>query len=458
MKYLFFLLITFQLFSCENTFAQTGCLECCDESFPYKLCPGDTAGCWTSPSDGTQAKAHIPGKICLDTLPNNMQWMPKKTFDNSSFWLTDPGLSSTNPIEIQFNSDLDRIFIEQLEPIDLNPSNPSSHAKWMADRTQWIDTMNVYYKKIWDYNQAKADAQNALNQWLSLCTGLEKDTSCCLHINYATDDPKDSAKKAKFKIYITDYASTDLAPCGETDCSNRSLTINATEEGRFDVSNPKNALPDPRFGLIEVPFVAFWTGRTPPTGIVNNQYDSAHRLISWYELMEHEIGHYLGLWHPDHSGGANNGQTCNNNYSPGTPCHDGRFAIMLQGEIVPNGAPHGLQKDDSCMFKKLYCYSSLGCASGVKDMGASGNTFTPRLYPNPSTGVTFLSYTVSKKAKVEISLLDLLGKSIIGVVNSDQYEGDYTISLPTQYFAAGHYICRVVCGENEAELNIVIVK
>src|SRR5207248_7830123 len=168
-KYLFFFFISAQFFLCEKTFAQSGCLDCCDQSFPAKLCPGDTLGCYGSPSDGTPAKSYIPGKICLDTLPNNMIWMPKKTTDNGTFWLTDPGLSSTDPVEIQYDSDFTRIFIDQLNPVDLTPSNSATHAKWVKDHNQWLDTMNFYYKKIWDYNQAKKDAQDALDQWISLC-------------------------------------------------------------------------------------------------------------------------------------------------------------------------------------------------------------------------------------------------------------------------------------------------
>jgi len=460
MKYLiFFILFLTQLGTIA--YAQSGCpIDCCTESFPYVFCPKDTGTdglhCSAIPnsdpslSGKTPVKVHIPGKVCVDQLPLDETLMPITDGDNLS--LPDPMYAPTDPREIQFNNDDSLILISQ-EPIDFDPSNTLSHGQWVTDHTSWQNAIDTSYKKIWDLTQADTDAQNALDHWVALCPSLVKDTTCCLHITYATDDPKDQAKRAKFQNqHLTSYlAVTDAPICGESGCStDRSVIINCTDEGRFKILFLDSAIRDVRFNIIQVPQVAFWTGRTHPTGIVNQEDGNVHELYSWYQLMEHEIGHFLGMQHPEQ---ISNGDTCRNNV---TQCSG--HQMMMQDVInPPNTNPVGLFADDTCEFRKLYCFSSLGCSGGVNDTRPT-EPYNMQIFPNPSTGVTLLSYSVPTNTSVKICLYDLLGKVIINVVDEKESQGQYTISLPTQYLAAGHYVCHVQVGEHEANGNIVIYK
>jgi hypothetical protein len=66
-------------------------------------------------------------------------------------------------------------------------------------------------------------------------------------------------------------------------------------------------------------------------------------------------------------------------------------------------------------------------------------------YPNPSTGLTHLPYSLQKAAVVSLALYDTMGRRVASVLdNQAKPAGDYTADLRTTSLAPGLYTCRLV--------------
>ena len=60
---------------------------------------------------------------------------------------------------------------------------------------------------------------------------------------------------------------------------------------------------------------------------------------------------------------------------------------------------------------------------GIAENTLAENNFS--LYPNPSNETTTVFYHLNSKGNVKIELIDLLGKKVMEIANTNQGEGDY---------------------------------
>ncbi|HYM19639.1 MAG TPA: zinc-dependent metalloprotease [Candidatus Kapabacteria bacterium] len=313
-------------------------------------------------------------------------------------------------------------------------------AQWHSDNAAFT-AAQTGYTQVWDQTQAQSDANAALQNWLALC-GLSGSThsDCCLQVMEILDPNNFTNLHANPQTTLAATVGgagglqAGFPGCNETSCPDRWIEVNNCPQFLYQSSNP-NATGDPGYTFHSVPKLTFFTGTTPPSGTANG-----YGACSFYQLMEHEIGHYLGMHHPEELG-------CNNNANRGCP------QVMSQSQNIPNGIPKNLTSDDQCQFKKLYCDP---CSSKV--LGDDRQSVQPQIYPNPSTGVTNLQYEVNDFTFVKISLCDILGKEIIVVFSGLQSEGYYQLSLPTQYLPSGNYICRILTEKNQYNLKFTLTK
>lgn len=64
-------------------------------------------------------------------------------------------------------------------------------------------------------------------------------------------------------------------------------------------------------------------------------------------------------------------------------------------------------------------------------------------YPNPFNGQTIIRYSVATAGRVTLRLFDVLGRVVGTLVNGEQAQGAYEVSVSTNFLASGVYIYRI---------------
>lgn len=351
-------------------------------------------------------------------------------------------------------------------PPDCDDSNKCSQweneEQWyyiyLGARDQYFSDLAAYakiqaaYTQTWSDAQATQDAQDGLNSWLALCQ-LTGDPNCCIYIepdnnidfwqgNY---DPAEG--KVHFGLGYTHGVGTfcsDGLSC--PDHNSRYITYNATNSF-FYAKNDNQPHPDPSYTLYPSPFVGFYTGTVTPSGSVYTNYSD----YSFREMVEHEIGHFLGMSHPEQK--DEDSTTCPNNQTQCPNSLDHHMLMSDEGIGVDN-PPFGIQPDDACMFQKLYCPGT--GYDGVSATPQKPEPPGPEIYPNPTTGSCQLKYEVPNRAFVQVMIYDELGNQLRMVSSGYEEAERRTISLGTESLPSGNYVCRVRVGETVTYINVVV--
>lgn len=79
-------------------------------------------------------------------------------------------------------------------------------------------------------------------------------------------------------------------------------------------------------------------------------------------------------------------------------------------------------------------------------------------YPNPFSGSTIISYSVSKEANVELNIVDLLGNRVAALENNTKAEGNYTITWNAENVAEGMYLIQMKVNGKVSTRKIIISK
>ncbi len=345
-----------------------------------------------------------------------------------------------------------------------------AEAQYQADLTAWNDAGNSY-TQVFVQSQAQADADSALHQWLDLCNPpiqpCESVPECCIHV-VMDNSVRDFQDPIGIVAQTTGSGPNTFLVCDPTGCESGSfIEVNVTSQFLSDEKVTGAKYTDPsEYNLHPVNLTGFYTAldQGPTTASGYNNY-------SFYQLMEHEIGHYLGLHHPEQ---AINGEECPNCYtanpfiSPsGILNPNGYQTVMANANIIAATGvaahyPLSLTDEDMCQFEKLYC-NMCGGGSGASPCAYDDGVpkqeredFEAGVHPNPSTGATELDYTVTKRTLVQITIYDMIGNAIRLVALKYEDAGTYAASLGTESLPSGHYVCRLREGESVAYINVVI--
>jgi len=282
----------------------------------------------------------------------------------------------------------------------------------------------------------------------------------------AADFPDDIGDLAET---IDNTGNAGFPKCNEGTCPDRFIEVNTSDQF-VSADRQTDAGADPsQYTLHPVSQTEFFTDpNTAPSEA------TGYSGVSFYQLMEHEIGHFLGLHHPDDTV---NGQYCTNCYTAnpwynanlGAINPNGFRTVMAQNNIsplLPYNAPVTLTSEDECQFQKLYCNTCGGgsgtapCAydDGVSEPNPQQDGFNPEIHPNPSTGATELDYTVADRSFVQVAIYDVLGKQVRLVSSGYEESGSQSISLGTEALPSGNYVCRVRVGDRVSYINLAITK
>ena len=79
-------------------------------------------------------------------------------------------------------------------------------------------------------------------------------------------------------------------------------------------------------------------------------------------------------------------------------------------------------------------------------------------YPNPFNTVTHIRYILPEPAYVHLEVLNLLGQSIITLVNSKMPDGTHDIRFSAKDLAAGYYLYSIHANEFHEIKRMIIIK
>jgi photosystem II stability/assembly factor-like uncharacterized protein len=99
----------------------------------------------------------------------------------------------------------------------------------------------------------------------------------------------------------------------------------------------------------------------------------------------------------------------------------------------------------------LYISTQTGVFRGIYNnlLNINSNNFDPAsfscsLFPNPSNGITSITYKLSKRSIIQIEIFDVLGKKIRTVYRGDEDAGYYRNELDTSSLPIGNYFLHLV--------------
>src|SRR5258706_13283566 len=79
------------------------------------------------------------------------------------------------------------------------------------------------------------------------------------------------------------------------------------------------------------------------------------------------------------------------------------------------------------------------------------------VFPNSTSGNSFINYTLSTPATVSIALYDVLGNKLQQLVNGEQEQGEHNATIDVHSTANGVYVLQIRAGEQMAEEKIVVM-
>lgn len=97
--------------------------------------------------------------------------------------------------------------------------------------------------------------------------------------------------------------------------------------------------------------------------------------------------------------------------------------------------------------------------TGIINIAQSVNDNNIELYPNPSNGLTNVSYTLGEASNVKIEIYDLLGKEVSVLTNNEnQPAGDYNVSfnVKTLTGSSGIYIVKTTIGSKVHTEKLIV--
>ena len=332
---------------------------------------------------------------------------------------------------------------------------------YYSELTAYNNGTDVSYDTVWSNAQANSDAQSGLNAWLAVCN-LTGDPKCCILIkpsdsiaswpgNYVSSPNHSISFGVGYTYGDGSYCAPSL---GCPPSTQRYIIYNTTNSFLYK-RNDNLPHPDPAYILHpNAPILGWFTDQTSPNalGAIDPEYSD----VSFQQMVEHEIGHFLGMNHPTQI--TDDSSECVNNQDE---CLDSLYGhpMLMSTTLYINGSPTGLQPDDKCMFAKLYCATLADTTNfaGVSEP-PEPDWFNPQIFPNPSNSGMTLTFDVEDRNFVQITIYDVLGKEVNEVSSGYDEQGPQSLSLGTESLPSGNYVCRVRVGDRAAYINLVIKK
>ena len=103
-----------------------------------------------------------------------------------------------------------------------------------------------------------------------------------------------------------------------------------------------------------------------------------------------------------------------------------------------------------------YSVNAINIVGTVK-IGEEGNQLFDA-QPNPSNTVTTISFFIAEKGNVKISVYNVLGELVKGVVNSENTKGYHSIKMNVSHLKPGSYYYTMETNNFKKSKQLVIIK
>jgi hypothetical protein len=79
-------------------------------------------------------------------------------------------------------------------------------------------------------------------------------------------------------------------------------------------------------------------------------------------------------------------------------------------------------------------------------------------FPNPFNSETVISFAISQRTHVTIDIVNVLGRTVARVLDSDMDSGEYSIPWSAGSLPSGMYFCRMTAGSNVFHQKIILLR
>ncbi len=147
--------------------------------------------------------------------------------------------------------------------------------------------------------------------------------------------------------------------------------------------------------------------------------------FNFRDVLMHELGHILAFGHYEECIEENGNNT------------DYAHGVMERQANPVTGKTAGLSMDDKCMFKRLYCPTTLDINEHEYNSDANN------LYPNPSYDEAKLEFDIEAEYDVvTIRIQDNLGRTLlVPIANREYGKGSHLELIDVQSLPNGYYYC-----------------
>jgi hypothetical protein len=137
------------------------------------------------------------------------------------------------------------------------------------------------------------------------------------------------------------------------------------------------------------------------------------------------------------------------NTTSGIPGGVYRLGIWVDSN---NDISEGDENDNAGLLSGNINYSP----TGIGDYAVDAALVT--VFPNPSSSLTTLSYTLTEESSVSIDVFDALGNKVESLQNQSAFgPGSYTQTIHTEDYASGIYFVTITSGVTQVTRRISVV-
>ena len=79
-------------------------------------------------------------------------------------------------------------------------------------------------------------------------------------------------------------------------------------------------------------------------------------------------------------------------------------------------------------------------------------------YPNPFNPTTIISYKISEKGQVNVSIYNMNGQFIDQLVNQEMIPGSYSVTWNTSHVSSGLYFYKLAAGNQTITKKMLLLK